>query len=115
MAGWRSMRSRAGTKSLQFVCLFQDSQIGYDTRAARRCAWHFDCHEYYRVIVFGRLPLQRLWLSWSLGGATRMADATPKSKAAWLAALIQRRSRRGWWAYAIWLLVYLPTAMMFAG
>jgi hypothetical protein len=44
-----------------------------------------------------------------------MSDTTPKSKAAWLAALVERRSRRGWWAYVIWLLVYLPTAMMFAG
>jgi hypothetical protein len=44
-----------------------------------------------------------------------MADSTPKSKAAWLTALIRRRSRRGWWAYVIWLLVYLPTAIMYAG
>jgi hypothetical protein len=43
-----------------------------------------------------------------------MAETTPKSKATWPAALMQRRSRRGWWAYVIWLLVYLPTAMMFA-
>jgi hypothetical protein len=45
----------------------------------------------------------------------RMTDATPKPKAAWLAALIQQRSRRGWWAYVIWLLVYLPLVMFFAG
>jgi hypothetical protein len=44
-----------------------------------------------------------------------MASNKPKSKVAWLVALVERRSRRGWWAYLIWLLVYLPTAMMFAG
>ncbi len=43
-----------------------------------------------------------------------MADTMPKSGVTWLWALIQRRSRRGWWAYVIWLLVYLFTAMMFA-
>jgi len=44
-----------------------------------------------------------------------MSDATPRSKAAWLVALVQRHSHRGWWAYLIWLLVYLFFAMMFAG
>jgi len=38
----------------------------------------------------------------------------PKSKFGCLVALVQRRSWRGWWAYVIWLLVYLVTAMMFA-
>jgi len=44
-----------------------------------------------------------------------MADAKPRSKAAWLTVPIERRSRRGWWAYVIWLLIYLPTAIMFWG
>jgi hypothetical protein len=43
-----------------------------------------------------------------------MSDTTPTSKTGWLAALVQRRSRQGWWAYVIWLLVYLFTAMMYA-
>jgi hypothetical protein len=30
-------------------------------------------------------------------------------------ALIQKRSRRGWWAYVIWLLIYVPSIMLFAG
>jgi hypothetical protein len=48
------------------------------------------------------------------GSTIRMSDAAPKSKAAWLVALVQLRSHRGWWAYLIWLLVYLFFAMMFA-
>jgi hypothetical protein len=44
-----------------------------------------------------------------------MNDLAPRSKTAWLVALVQRRSRRGWWVYVIWLLVYLFTAMMYAG
>jgi hypothetical protein len=43
-----------------------------------------------------------------------MSDTAPTSKTAWLVALVQRRSRRGWWVYVIWLLVYLFTAMMYA-
>jgi len=31
-----------------------------------------------------------------------------------LAALIRERSRNGWWAYLIWLFVYLLTAALFA-
>jgi hypothetical protein len=45
----------------------------------------------------------------------RIIDSSPISKTGWLAALIQKRSRRGWWAYVIWLLIYAPTVMMFAG
>jgi len=44
-----------------------------------------------------------------------MAEGTPSPKASFLGTLVERRSRRGWWAYVIWLVVYLPTAMMFAG
>jgi hypothetical protein len=44
-----------------------------------------------------------------------MIDTPPKSKTGWLIALIRQRSRRGWWVYMIWLLIYAPTAMMFAG
>jgi hypothetical protein len=65
------------------------------------------------------LAIEDRWLAiaelLSLGGITRMSEATPKSKVRWLVALVERRSRRGWWAYVIWLLVYLFTAMMFAG
>ena len=43
-----------------------------------------------------------------------MSDLTPKSMFRWLFVLVQLRSHRGWWAYVIWLLVYLFTAMMFA-
>jgi hypothetical protein len=45
----------------------------------------------------------------------RIIDSPPKSKTGWLAALIKERSRRAWWAYLIWLLIYAPTAMMFVG
>jgi hypothetical protein len=45
----------------------------------------------------------------------RMIESPPRSKTGWLAALLQKRSRRGWWAYVTWLLVYAPTVMVFAG
>lgn len=44
-----------------------------------------------------------------------MSEAIPKPVVRWLVTLIERRSRHGWWAYVIWLLVYSFTAMMFAG
>jgi hypothetical protein len=43
----------------------------------------------------------------------RPIDSPPKSKLRWLVALTKERSRRGWWAYLIWLLLYAPTAMMY--
>ena len=45
---------------------------------------------------------------------TRTADTAPNSRAELLTALIERRRRSGSWAYAVLLLIYVPTAMMFA-
>jgi len=44
-----------------------------------------------------------------------MVDTTQRRNGCQFAALIERRSRRGGWAYFVWLLVYSLTAMMFAG
>ena len=43
-----------------------------------------------------------------------MADSEHQTKLNPLRALILRRSRRRAWAYGLWLLVYLPTALLFA-
>ena len=50
-----------------------------------------------------------------LGGTTRMDNTQPQSKLNPLRALIIRRGRGRAWAYGLWLLVYLPTALLFAG
>jgi hypothetical protein len=39
----------------------------------------------------------------------------PEKKAGWFAVVVQKRSRRGWWAYVIWLVVYVWSAMYFLG
>ena len=44
-----------------------------------------------------------------------MADSQHQHKLNPLGALIVRRTRERGWAYGLWLLVYLPTAWLFAG